>query len=205
VHQSRGNPSAYVDWSPFFSALGKNTGLKTLSLTGNSWILDESLCTAMHNGIGMNETLESLEFDGVRVTDDNVAMWCRSLSFLRTNKALKSFQVDVLHPAKESCLSTFRIGIVTMLQETASLESISISNWNIIERMKDEEYIALITALQHNTTLKSLSNSSEHNRILRLTDNEGRQMAALFKKKLRIGRSTRCWLVGRCERHFATE
>jgi hypothetical protein len=43
--------------------------------------------------------------------------------FFRTNKALKFFQVDVLHPAKESCVSAFRIGIATMLQGKTSLES----------------------------------------------------------------------------------
>jgi hypothetical protein len=36
----------------------------------------------------MNETLERLELDDVSLSDDNVAMWCRALSFLRTNKIL---------------------------------------------------------------------------------------------------------------------
>jgi hypothetical protein len=52
-----------------FLALEENTGLKTLSLdVGNS--VDESLCTAIHDGLGTNETLESLELDRVRLCDD---------------------------------------------------------------------------------------------------------------------------------------
>jgi hypothetical protein len=48
------------DWSSIFSALGQNTGLKTLTVDF-SCSMDESLCTAMQNGLGMNNTLESLE------------------------------------------------------------------------------------------------------------------------------------------------
>ena len=50
------------DWAPVFSALGKNTGLKTLKLDGFSTI-DALLCTAMTDGLGLNETLEILVFD----------------------------------------------------------------------------------------------------------------------------------------------
>jgi hypothetical protein len=119
----------YSDGGPdlpaFFSALGKNTGLKTL-IVGRLNSMDESLCTAMQNGLGMNETLESLELSNVRLCDDNTALWCRDVSFLRTNKALKSLVVSVESGVTESCLSAFRIDIVAMLQENTSLESLSI-------------------------------------------------------------------------------
>jgi hypothetical protein len=50
--------------------------------------MDESLCTAMQNRLTRNETLERLELNLVPLWDANA---CKALSFLRTNKALKSF------------------------------------------------------------------------------------------------------------------
>jgi hypothetical protein len=68
-----GNP--HIDWSPIFSALGKNTGLKTPKVDVFS-SMEESLCTAMQN-----ETLESLEFIRVPVRADTTDLWCRAFSF----------------------------------------------------------------------------------------------------------------------------
>jgi hypothetical protein len=48
-------------------AFGKNTGLKTLNLGGAFGSMDESLSTAMQIGLGMNETLESLKLNHVRL------------------------------------------------------------------------------------------------------------------------------------------
>jgi hypothetical protein len=135
-----------------FSALGKNTGLKTL-LTGVSCSMDETLCIAMKDGLELNETLENLELINIHLTDDNADFWCRALSFLHTNKSLKSLKVNVQQGIAESCLATFCIDVAAMLQENASLESLSILTWNAI---KTEEYIALLTDLQHNTTLKTV-------------------------------------------------
>jgi hypothetical protein len=70
----------YLDLSVLFSALGKNTGLKTLKVDGFG-AMDESLCTAMQDGLGMNETLECLELSHVSV-EGNADWWCRTLSFL---------------------------------------------------------------------------------------------------------------------------
>jgi hypothetical protein len=59
---SDNDPGTHVDWSATFSALGRNTGLKTLSVdVYNS--MDDSLCTAMQNGLTRNETLETLELN----------------------------------------------------------------------------------------------------------------------------------------------
>jgi hypothetical protein len=69
-----------------FSALGQNTGLKSLKVAVYE-LMDESLSTAMKDGLGMNATLESLELNCVRLTEDKSYLWCRALSFLRTNKA----------------------------------------------------------------------------------------------------------------------
>jgi hypothetical protein len=189
--------------SPFFLALGNNTGLKTLFLPRLDSI-DESLCIAIKNGLEMNETLESLKINVIdRLCDDTAALWCRALSFIRTNEALKSLEVTVAHDSA-LCLYTFRIDIVAMLQENASLESIFIlagrdimeydtHGQNILgydrDAIKAKEYVVLLTALnslQHNTTLKCLSIYPDGS--LRLTDNEDKQLATLLKKNYALER-----------------
>jgi hypothetical protein len=82
--------------SPVLLALSKNAGLKTLKLVG-IYSMNESLCTAMQNGLGMNETLGNLELSDVPMCDDNADLWCRAISFLRTNKALKSLIIRLHH------------------------------------------------------------------------------------------------------------
>jgi hypothetical protein len=93
----------------------------------------------------MNTTLEYLELNRVHVTDDNVNLWCRALSFLRTNKDIKVFVVNLKRDVKESRVAAFRTDIAAMLQENASLESLRIQRYNAF---KAENYVALITALQ---------------------------------------------------------
>jgi hypothetical protein len=162
--------------SPVFLALERNTGLKTLKVDV-CIPMDESLSTAIKNGLGMNETLESLEFHNVDLIDDNADLWCRALSFLRTNKALKSLMVDLQDDVTQSCLSTFRVDIAAMLQENASVVSLSVrSNF----ALNADEFFVLVTALQQNTTLKILKLS--YYEMLDLTDDEDKRMAALLKK-----------------------
>jgi hypothetical protein len=82
--------------------------------------MDESLlCTAMAYSMGserMNETLESLEVND-RPSNENFTMWRRALSFLRTDKALKSLDVILEGDETESgtdaesMISAFRIDI----------------------------------------------------------------------------------------------
>jgi hypothetical protein len=127
VFSSDDDPDAREDWLPIFLALGKNTGLKTLKVD-DFGLMEESLCTAMKDGLGMNETLESLELINAFVCVDDADLWCRAFSIFRTNKALKSLVVGVQYGVTESCLSAFRIDIVTMLQENTSLESLSVKN-----------------------------------------------------------------------------
>jgi hypothetical protein len=106
-----------------------------------------------------------------------------------------------IHGATESCVPAFRIDNAAMLQENASLESISI-NCGFVKPIKAEDYFVLVTALQHNTTLKSLS--VDQNDILQLTDDEDKQMASLLIN-LRIGKSSRYWSAERCDRHLAAK
>jgi hypothetical protein len=91
------------DLSAVLLALGKKMGLKSLKV-GGSYLMDESLCTARKDGLGANDTLESLELNRIYLTDDNLDLWCRALSFLRINKALKSLVVNVKESATESCV-----------------------------------------------------------------------------------------------------
>jgi hypothetical protein len=69
---------------------------------------------------------------------------------------------------------------VSMLQENASLESLTVQSRNISFELKDVKYLALVTALQRNKTLKTLSMYPK--RSFTLTHDEGKQMAALLKK-----------------------
>jgi hypothetical protein len=146
-------------------------------------MMDKSLSTAMKDGLGMNETLESLELNE-HLYQENTTMWCKALSFLRTNRSLKSLMVTFCEDATKSCVAALCRHIAAMLQENESLESLTIvKSWSTI-RVKAEEYLSFITALQHNTTLKSLNlgGSGRLHVSTTLTHDEDKQMAALLKK-----------------------
>jgi hypothetical protein len=164
------NDNAHVP--PVFMALGKNTGMKTLNVDVHD-LMNESLCTALRDGLGMNTTLESLELNHVYLTDDNSDLWCEAFSFFRINIALKSLVVT------QSSASAFRTYIVAMLEDNASLESISILGCWI--GFTAEKYIALITALQHNTKLKSIV-LKDCSTFLLLTVDEDKEMAVVLQK-----------------------
>jgi hypothetical protein len=102
-------------------------------------------------------------------------LWCRAFSFLRTNKTRKSLVVSVSYGAS---VSAFLLNIATMLQQNASLQSLTVESFNRIEGAK--KHLVLITVLQHNKTLKTLS--MYPNRSFALTHDEDKQMAALLKK-----------------------
>jgi hypothetical protein len=144
------------DLSPVFLAMGKNAGVKTLNLSGAIGSMCDSLSIAMKVGLGMNDTLESLVFKSIFLCDENFAMWCRALSFLCTNKALKSLTVTVeygIH-STESCFSAFHTDIVAMLQENTSLEILSISGWqNAKARIISHSSPRSITIRRSNTSI----------------------------------------------------
>jgi hypothetical protein len=118
-------------------------------------------------------------------------MWCRALSFLRTNTALKSLRVSLGEDATKSYFDALCRHIAAMLQENASLESLSIGakRGNTIQ-ITGEEYVCLVTALQHNTTLKSLDleDFGAFDMMSTLTDDEDMQIAALLKKNYALER-----------------
>jgi hypothetical protein len=86
---------ARLHWSPIFLALGRNTGLKTLTLDGLG-SMDESLSTAIKNGLRLHKTLESLRLYNVHVRDVDFSLWYKAFSFLRTNKALRALTVNAV-------------------------------------------------------------------------------------------------------------
>jgi hypothetical protein len=136
----------------------------------------------MQNGLGMNTTIESLELYHFPNYDDNSDLWCRSLSFLRTNKALKSLMINLEGNVTESRATACRTTIALMLQENASLESLSIQGWS--NEIQAEEYVKLIIALLHNTTLKSIIFQREGS--ICFTDDEDKQVAVLLKKNYEL-------------------
>jgi hypothetical protein len=96
------------DLAPLMLALKTNTGLESLRVN-NVDSIDESLSTAMKDGLGMNGRLERLVLNGVPLCDDSYALWRRAFSFLRTNTALKSLIVTLDQDVTESCFSAFCI------------------------------------------------------------------------------------------------
>jgi hypothetical protein len=92
---------------------------------------------------------------------------------------LKSLVVSVRDGDTESCLFAFCIGIAAMLQGNASHESLAVQSWKRI-KIKAEEYLVLVTAFQHNTTLRTLRLC--RNRSDQLDDDENKQMATLLKQ-----------------------
>jgi hypothetical protein len=150
--------------------------------------VDESLCTAMKDGLGLNGRLESLELNDVYLTDDNADLWFRAISFLCTNKALKSLAVALDRSnVTASRVAAFSIDIAAMLQENTSLESLTIEScYTDNFRAEAEVYFVFITALQHNLTLKTLSLCNPDG--LQWNEDESKQMATLLKKNYALER-----------------
>jgi hypothetical protein len=140
--------------SSIFLSLGMNTTLKSLAV-GILNTLGDTLCAAISNGLAKNSTLEELVLDDILPSDDDGAVSARhTLSFLRTNSTLKSLTVSFVRAQKESFVSEFRFEAVKMLENTF-LESLTIKVQGG-SGIKVEELFALLSALQLNTTLKTL-------------------------------------------------
>jgi hypothetical protein len=159
-----GSISENVHISQVFLALGSNKGLKTLTVGLYSEPVDgdESLCTAIKDGLELNETLQSLEVKSIPVGNDNADLWCKAFSFLRTNKAIQSLLVETQSSVfTESYLSAFRIDIVAMLQENTSLKSLSFyTNPFFVlpptTRLTDDEDKAMAAFLKKNYTMERI-------------------------------------------------
>jgi hypothetical protein len=114
----------------------------------------------------------------MHTSDDDGAVSARNaLSFLRTNSTLKYLTVTferVLDDKEESYISAFRLEAVKIMEDNTFLESLTIATDSKIKRreegfpllqsttirigskVKFEELSVLVSALQRDTTLKTL-------------------------------------------------
>jgi hypothetical protein len=92
--------------------------------------------------------------------DDGAVSARKALYFLRTNSTLKSLTVSFERVREESYVSAFRLEAVKMTEDNPFLKSLAIksSDGCIIQF---EELFSLVSALQRDTTLKTLDYSYE--------------------------------------------
>jgi hypothetical protein len=139
--------------SSIFLSLGMNTTLKSLTVNIRDEFGDE-LCAAIRSGLAKNSTLETLALGAMFPSDDDGAVAARNaLSFLRTNTTLKSLAVIFVRVRQRSYTSAFQLEAVKIIEENPFLESLTIETGNNI---KFVELLELISALQRDTTLKTL-------------------------------------------------
>jgi hypothetical protein len=168
-----------------FLSLGMNTTLKRLCVDSCNDFGDE-LCAAIRNGLAKNSTLEELSLDNMVSNNDDGALSARNaLSFLRTNSTLKSLSVSFYQTEETSYISAFRLEAVKMLENTF-LESLTIKEIDGYST-KVEELLAVISALQLNTTLKTLG-FRESSVRLHLTDDEVNQLVPVLMKNFGLER-----------------
>jgi hypothetical protein len=172
-------------FSSIFLSLGTNTTLKSLSLN----ICDEfgdTLCAAIRSGLAKNSTLEELSLNGMIPSGGDGAVSARNaISFLRTNSTLKSLKVRFVETQMESYVSFFRLEAVKMMEENCFLESLTIQGSS--SGIKVEELFALVSALQLNTTLKTLGYQLSTESLC-LTDDEVNQLVPLLMKNYGLER-----------------
>jgi hypothetical protein len=168
------------DLCPIFLSLGMNSTLKSLSVS----IFDEfgdELCAAILNGLAKNSTLEQLSLHNMRSNNDDGALSAyKALSFLSTNSTLMSLTVSFYRYQEAAYISAFRLETVKMM-ENAFLESLTIID-NSNKRIEVVELLALISALQLNTTLKTLNFRSYFFESLHLADDEVKQLVSVLMK-----------------------
>jgi hypothetical protein len=164
--------------SSIFLSLGMNTTLKSLTVNMFDEFEDE-LCAAITSGLAKNSTLEELLLYGVDSSDGDGAVSARNaLSFLRTNSTLKCLTVNFALDQNEPYLSAFQLEAVKMMEENPSLETFTITTGSNI---KFEALFEIISALQRDSTLKTLGFQSFHN-SLSLSDVEVNQLVPILMK-----------------------
>jgi hypothetical protein len=138
-----------------FLSLGMNSALKSL-IVGIYDEFGDELCAAIRSGLAKNSTLEEFSLYGVIPSgDDGTVSARKALCSLRTNSTLKSLAVSFAESQRESYVSAFRLEAMNML-ENSFLESLTIADY-CSSAIKVEELLALLSALQPNTTLKTLN------------------------------------------------
>jgi hypothetical protein len=163
--------------SPIFLSLGMNTKLKSLiAIIGDGF--GNELCAGITRGLAMNSTLQELSLhDMVPIDDDGAVSARNALSFLRINSSLKTLTVSFQPVEEESYVSAFRLESVKMIENNPCLESLTIKSRGSF--MKVEELLALLSALQCNTTLKTLDTADKNSY---LSDYEVNQVVSILRK-----------------------
>jgi hypothetical protein len=162
--------------SPLFLALQVNIGLKKLRIFGIG-LIDEKLSTAMRRGLGRNSTLESLALPGI-TGDNDICLWREAFSFLRTNTALKTLDMNFEQNVTESHATTIRMEVLAALRENESLETLSM----IRNDTRFQDYLVCVAAIQPNTTLKRLRLHPSHGEPFRVDENETKDLITVLKK-----------------------
>jgi hypothetical protein len=176
-----------------------NTALKSLTVD----LCDEfggELCAAIRSGLAKNSTLEELSLHDMVLSDDDGAVSAHNaLSFIRTNSTLQSLRFVFLRDQKQSHISAFRLGALKMLENTV-LQRLTIHADCLF---KFDELCALISALQLNTTLKTLGllfpcledmgNQTYTRKSLYLSDDEVNQLVSILRKNYGLQRLRLPW------------
>jgi hypothetical protein len=166
--------------SPIFLSLAMNISLKSLTANIRDEFGDE-LCAAISNGLAKNSTLEALVLDDMITSDsDNGVSARNALSFLRTNSTLRSLTVSFVRAQNESYVSAFRLEAVGMMENTC-LENLTIKESSGSD-ITVEELLTLISALQLNTTLKTLEFHSSCFENGYFSVDEVNQLVSILKK-----------------------
>jgi hypothetical protein len=160
--------------SSLFLALQSNNGIKELTIRGIH-LIDEKLSTAMRLGLAKNSTLEALDLPNIKSGDNDTCLWREALSFLRTNAALKTLEMDFHHNVTRSHATAIRMDIAAKLCENESLETLVISS----KGASFQDYLVFVPAIQPNTTLKKLR---LHNKDFSLEGDEIKDFIAVLKK-----------------------
>jgi hypothetical protein len=144
--------SGRCSWlSQLFLALQVNVGLKVLEIHGFE-LTDEKVSTAMRLGVGNNSTLEALHLFRIKSGDNDTRLWREALSFLRTNRALKTLSMHFDQNVTESHATAIRMEAPAALCKNESLDSLHM----VSPDARFDDYLSLVEAIQSNTTLKSL-------------------------------------------------
>jgi hypothetical protein len=131
----------------------------------------------------MRRWRDLIPLDGMLPSDDDGTVSARNaLSFLRTNTTLKSLTVSLQPVAEESYVSTFRLEAVKLIEENSFLENLTIETEG--RDIQFEELFALVSALQRDTTLKTLGFQSYQwpFESLYLTGDEVNQLVPVLMK-----------------------
>jgi hypothetical protein len=122
-------------------------------------------------GLGKNSTLKTLNLSFIKLSDNDTSLWREALSFLRTNKALKTLFMHFDGDVKESRAVIIRMEALAMLDKNESLETLSM----LSNDARLEDCLAFVAAIQPNTTLKSL-------RVYAMNEVEAKDLIPVLEK-----------------------